>query len=313
MSGRQRLLVIKLGALGDFVQATGPFAAIRDHHPKAHITLLTTEPYMAFAAASPWFDDIWCDRRPPPWHLLAWWQVIRQLASGHFDWVYDLQTSDRTATYYRLMRWPWRPGPPPCWSGIARGCSHPHANPARDTMHTLKRQAEQLAMAGIARVPPPSLDWVTGDIAGFALPQAYALLVPGSAPTRPRKRWPAQGYAALAKSLAARGITPVLLGTRAEAAENRAIAAACPAARDLTGQTGLADIVVLARAAAGAVGNDTGPMHLIALANTPCLVLFSDASDPALCAPLGDDVAILRAQDLAALPMVEVEAALRLR
>ncbi|MHA1564786.1 MAG: glycosyltransferase family 9 protein [Alphaproteobacteria bacterium] len=313
MSTPQRLLVIKLGALGDFVQATGPFAAIRDHHPKAHITLLTTRPFVDFAAASPWFDDIWCDNRPPPWHLLGWWHVIGQLASAHFDWVYDLQTSDRTATYYRLMRWPLRAGPPPCWSGIARGCSHPHANPNRDNMHTLKRQAEQLAMAGITRVPPPTLHWVTGDIAGFDLTSPYALLVPGGAPTRPRKRWPAQAYAALAGSLAARGITPVLLGTQAEAAENQAIAAACPQARDLTGQTGLADIVVLARSAAGAVGNDTGPMHVIALAGAPCLVLFSDASDPALCAPIGDDVAILSAQDLAQLSLAKVEAHLRLR
>ena len=305
--------VIKLGALGDFVQATGPFAAIRDHHPKAHITLLTTQPYVDFAAASPWFDDIWCDRRPPPWHLPGWWHVIRQLASGRFDWVYDLQTSDRTATYFRLMRRPLRAGPPPCWSGIARGCSHPHANPGRNAMHTIKRQAEQLAMAGITRLPPPTLDWVDGNIVGFGLAPPYVLLVPGGAPTRPRKRWPAQGYAALAQSLTARGFTPVLLGTQAEAAENRAIAVASPQTHDLTGQTQLADIVVLARSAAGAVGNDTGPMHVIALAGAPCLVLFSDASDPALCAPLGDNVAIVRAQDLAELSLAKVEAHLRLR
>ena len=30
---KRRILVIKLGALGDFVLATGPFAAIRDAHP----------------------------------------------------------------------------------------------------------------------------------------------------------------------------------------------------------------------------------------------------------------------------------------
>ncbi|HZT52668.1 MAG TPA: ADP-heptose--LPS heptosyltransferase, partial [Stellaceae bacterium] len=40
-----RILVIKLGALGDFVQAMGPAAAIRAHHPRAEITLLTAAPY----------------------------------------------------------------------------------------------------------------------------------------------------------------------------------------------------------------------------------------------------------------------------
>ncbi len=39
-----RILVIKLGALGDVVLALGPFAAIRDAHRDACTTLLTTEP-----------------------------------------------------------------------------------------------------------------------------------------------------------------------------------------------------------------------------------------------------------------------------
>jgi hypothetical protein len=45
----KRILIIKLAALGDFVQAFGPFAAIRAYHPESHITLLTTPPYVALA------------------------------------------------------------------------------------------------------------------------------------------------------------------------------------------------------------------------------------------------------------------------
>jgi hypothetical protein len=47
-----RVLVIKLGALGDFVQALGPMAAIKHHHAGAPITLLTTQPFAAFARAT---------------------------------------------------------------------------------------------------------------------------------------------------------------------------------------------------------------------------------------------------------------------
>ncbi|MHA1568253.1 MAG: glycosyltransferase family 9 protein, partial [Alphaproteobacteria bacterium] len=83
------------------------------------------------------------------------------------------------------------------------------------------------------------------------------------------------------------------------------IIAACPAARDLTGRTDFLDIAVLARAAAGAVGNDTGPMHLIAAAGCPALVLFSHESDPALCAPRGPRVVLLRRPDLARLTLDE--------
>ena len=49
----RRILVIKLGALGDFVQATPAFAAIRAHERNAHITLLTTRGLLALAHPAP--------------------------------------------------------------------------------------------------------------------------------------------------------------------------------------------------------------------------------------------------------------------
>ena len=60
----EKILVIKLGALGDFIQALGPMAAIRKHHPDAHITILTTKPFENFAKDCGYFDEIWLDERP---------------------------------------------------------------------------------------------------------------------------------------------------------------------------------------------------------------------------------------------------------
>ena len=297
-----RILVIRLGALGDFIQSAGPFAAIRAHHPSARITLLTTRPFAAFAAASPWFDRVWIDDKPKAWQLDRLWRLRQWLRGQGFDRVYDLQTSDRSSSYFRLM------GGKVEWSGIAAGCSHPHANPDRDRMHTLERQAEQLAMAGIARVPPPDLSWVPDRVARFGLPAPFALLCPGGARHRPAKRWPAAHFAALAQWLAARGVTPVLLGAEAEAEDLAAIVATCPAARALAGATDLFDLAALGRHALAAIGNDTGPMHLIAAAGAPSLVLFSADSDPALCAPRGR-VTILARPTLADLPPQEVETA----
>jgi len=309
LRAQERILVVKLGALGDVVLAAGPFAAIRRHHPHAHIVLLTGAAYADFLRPSGWFDEIWTDERPPLWCVNRWLALRRRLRSGGFDRVYDLQTSDRSGWYFRLMG----PGPRPEWSGIVRGCSHPHANARRDFMHTVERQAEQLALAGIDDVPPADFAWVAADVARFVLPGRYALLVPGGAAHRPAKRWPAAGYAALARHLAAKGVTAVVLGARDEARLAAAIRADCPDARDLTGQTTLADIAVLARGAAAAVGNDTGPMHLIAAAGCPSVVLFSAASDPALTAPRGPAVRVLRRDRLADLPVAEAAAALSLR
>jgi ADP-heptose:LPS heptosyltransferase len=297
------ILVIKLGALGDFVQAFGPFQAIRAHHPSAEITLLTTRPFAALAAASPWFDHVWIDDRPKMWQVAKVLKLKRRLAGGRFGRVYDLQTSDRSGWYFRLM------GGQVDWSGVAAGCSLPHTNPDRDRMHTIERQAEQLAVAGIEHVAPPGLSWAEGDVGRFGLPHPFALLCPGGAPHRPAKRWPAGRFAVLAQWLTARGVTPVLLGTEAEKAEIAAIRAACPNVLTLAGKTSFIDILGLGRRAMAAVGNDTGPMHLIAAAGCPSVVLFSHESDPNLCAPRGR-VAVLRRPDLAGLETPEVEQAL---
>ena len=178
-------------------------------------------------------------------------------------------------------------------------------------MHTLERQREQLEMAGVTDFPAPDLSWLLRWPA-CELPAPYMLLVPGAAPGRPRKRWPAEHYGALAAQLADDGLTPVVVGTAAEAPLAAAIRAACPAAIDLTGQTTLADLPGLTAGAVLAVGNDTGPMHVAAAVGCPCVVLFSSDSDPALTAPRGPGgtwPAMLRAEDLSDLPVQEVAAA----
>jgi ADP-heptose:LPS heptosyltransferase len=303
---RPRILVIKLGALGDFVQAMGPAAAIRAHHADAAITLLTAAPFAELARRAPYFDDVWIDERPgllTPRRLVV---LRRRLRAAGFARVYDLQTSRRSSSYFHLIG----PGKRPQWSGIARGASHPHDNPRRDVMHTIDRQADQLRRAGIATVPLPELGWAAGDVAHLALPERVVVLVPGGAAHRPAKRWPVGNYGELASVIAASGATPLVVGGAQESALAAAIAARCPTARDLTGQTSLGDIVALGRIALRAVGNDTGPMHLLVAAGCKATVLYSDASDPGLTAPRGADVVVLRRPNLADLPIAEVAATL---
>ena len=295
MASSENVLIIKLGALGDFVQALGPAKAIRDHHAGATVVLLTTKPYVPLAEASGLFDEIWTDdHKPKAWQVGKVRGLARLLRSGHFHRVYDLQTSDRSSFYYRLFGF----GKKPEWSGIARGCSHPHANPNRDNMHTIERQAEQLNMAGIENVPMPDLSFATKDVSQFGIEKPFALLVPGGAPHRPAKRWPVDKFVQLANHLFSEGITPVLLGARAEQAIMGVVEREAPGTVNLCAKTDFVDIAVLARGAALAVGNDTGPMHMISLAGCPSVVLYSHDSNPDLCAQRGPKVEILRKPSL---------------
>ena len=75
VSVTDKILVIKLGALGDFMQAAGPFGAIRQHHSASEITLLTTEPYRDFALDSPWFNKIKIDSKPSMLEIKGWLRV----------------------------------------------------------------------------------------------------------------------------------------------------------------------------------------------------------------------------------------------
>lgn len=300
--GRRRIAVIKLGSLGDVVQALGPMQAIRAHHPQDHITAITTQPYAALLRASGLFEEVWEDGRVRG--MAGFIGFVRRMRAARFARVYDLQTSTRSSSYFWLL-FPRLPE----WSGVAFLCSHPHANPGRAAMHTVDRQAEQLGMTGIASIPPADLSFATAELSGFGLPSRYAVLVPGGSAHRPAKRWPAARYATLARSLQAKGLTSVILGTGAEAALAREIGAAAPEAVDLVDRTDLLQIAAIGRGAALALGNDTGPMHLLAAAGAPSLVLFSHESDPAQCAPRGRRVETLRVPDLADLTVETVEAA----
>jgi ADP-heptose:LPS heptosyltransferase len=143
------------------------------------------------------------------------------------------------------------------------------------------------------------------------------------------KRWPAARYGELARGLVAEGYRPVVLGTASEAGTCAEIARVSPRVVDLCDRSPVLAIMALARGAAGAVGNDTGPMHLIAAMGCPTLTLFSGATNPRNTRPRGpyegpgaavpppgvDPVttAVLRADDLADLSVAEVRVALLLR
>lgn len=286
------ILVIKHGALGDIAIATAGFRAIRDAHPQAHITLLTTKPYAELMAKSLFFDEIWIDSKPKFYDRKAILRLRDMLRSKQWDWVYDLQISGRSTLYPWLLPRPW-----PRISNVSRFASHGFTDPIRHERHALDNIVTQLNIAGIAEVGMPDISWMN-EAVPYPLPQRYALLVPGGAEHRPEKRWPAEQYASLADELVSRKIIPLLIGTKAEAAALDSIATRVPQAINLGGKTSIPQIATLARNAVLAVGNDTGPMHVIAAANCASLVLFSAASNPVRSAPKGANVRILRETDL---------------
>lgn len=299
------ILIIKLGALGDFIGALGPMKSIRAHHPHDRLTLLTTKPFAELGRACGYFDDVLIDAKPK-WHQpAAWLKLRRTLNAAHFQRVYDLQNNDRTALYLKLF------SPQSEWVGVAPGASHRNTSPERTQGRAFDGHVQTLGLAGITNIIPDTLEWMKSNLSRFDLQSPYVLLVPGCSPQHPRKRWPPEQYRQAAERLIAQGYQIVLIGGPAEAQTNAEISDGINA-RNLTGKTDLYDIAALARGAAGAIGNDTGPSHIVSLTGCPTVVLYCNrASTIRKHGPLGLQTQAIEVDDLAALPAENVVKELR--
>lgn len=305
----KKILIIKLGALGDFMQALGPMKAIRAHHPDADITLLTTELFSSIARSCGYIDHIWIDERPK-------WTQIKKLAAfkhklnqAEFDRVYDLQNNDRTTSYFHLLKNKSKPE----WVGHTRGASHANTSAERVKGHAFDGHIQTLALAGIENIEADDLSWVKNDISHLGLKERFVLIAPGSSPAHPEKRWPIKNYAAIARTLLGWEFIPVVIGTQQEHELGEAIKKDYPETINLCGKTAILDLAVLGRQAAAAIGNDSGPMHIIGQTGCPSYVLFSKHSNPVKHRPVGPFVYTLQEDNLAELSLQDVLAVFKMR
>ena len=96
----EKILVIKLSALGDFVLALAAMKKIREAHRKAHITLLTTPPFAALAKICPYFNAVETDGRPE--NFGQWMALRRRIRAAGYDRIYDLQTSAHSGSTWGM-------------------------------------------------------------------------------------------------------------------------------------------------------------------------------------------------------------------
>ncbi len=267
----QKILMIKLGALGDFVLTLGAMKTVAERYKKAHITLLTTAPFVKMAEQSGLFDAVIVDPRSRvPWD---WWRICKRvLADGGFDMIFDFQTNRRTRIrYYKCARWLSRG--PFNWANWVGGGFNTILTPPKKRFRWGVGRREKLAFSfGL-----PDLSFCRGEQRFFSeLPRRFMLLVPGCSKAHPYKRWPKEHYAELVKRAGHLGIHSVILGTQDEKEVVDFIAAASPFAVSFLNKTSLMDIPALAVRALVVIGNDTGPMHMASLCGTKSICLFCE-------------------------------------
>lgn len=297
----QRILVIKLSALGDVVQAEGAIHDIRLHHPDAEITVMTTTPYRHLMERCPWVDKIFIDPRDSRFRLDRMTTLRRRLREQRFDMVYDLQQVGRTHFY----RWFFLKDTP--WMGGIRGCScycrRPSDRCAADHF------AISLARAGVPvnYTLKSDVSWMADPVddilAGAGVDHPFAVLIPGGSAGHPEKRWPY--YREIAEFLVDAGMAVVTVPGPDEMELCRAVGGKMLLNRDGS----FLDIFKLAgvlRQANFVVGNDTGPTHIAVHMQIPGLALFSDHIPPTFSGIQHGRFDWIERADLADLPVAEV-------
>jgi len=109
-------------------------------------------------------------------------------------------------------------------------------------------------------------------------------LCPGA--NAPARRWPADRFGEVARSMLAEGRPVVVLGGSREREVTGLVAGEAPGAVDLGGQTDLTDLAAILSLCDLVLTNDTGPMHLAGAVGTPTVTLWG-SSDPREVRQLG--------------------------
>ncbi len=122
----------------------------------------------------------------------------------------------------------------------------------------------------------------------------YIVLAPG-AEFGPSKQWGAKNFAQLADLIEQKNMQVCLVGSNKDKKIGQDIMALSRQKKiiDLTGKTGLADVIDIMSAAKAAVCNDSGLMH-IAVATQTAVVAIYGSTSPEYTPPLGADMNINR-------------------
>ncbi|MEL6789662.1 MAG: hypothetical protein AAFO78_03715 [Pseudomonadota bacterium] len=253
-----RILVIMTDSLASFVASEPIFEEIRNAHPEATISLLTTKALERLARSAPYFDQI---AASPPLHDKATRQnLINQVRKTRFSKVFDLSGGEASRRLSTGLGWR-----KPKWVSMGGGRPDRSLRSGVDRLGDVAKFCAGGDLANPARYP--SLGWsldTRKDSANmqpswYGLNSAYGLLLVSD---DNRQRMAASQYAQLANLMSGAGIIPVLIGDTSLNDFGDDIAAEAPDLVDLTGKSDHLQLASLARNASFFVSDLADEMYL---------------------------------------------------
>jgi heptosyltransferase-2 len=299
---RGKILVIRGGAIGDFILTLPAMAALRHQFPDAHLEVLGYPHIVQLAVTAGLVNYARSIEARP---LAAFFARDGVLAEDMMDYFseFDLIVSYLYDPDQVFMHNVARCSP-------AQFIAGPHRPDEENAVHATKVYLKPLERLAIFDADPvPKLPIRKSD-ANTSLPGTLALH-PGSGSDA--KNWPEAKWAELLESLLnTTRLDFLLVGGEAEGRRLQRLSAALPPARVRVAQSlPLPELAVLLARCSGFIGHDSGISHLAAAVGLPALLLWGNTVEE-IWRPAGENVMVLRAASgLVELPVAQVLATVR--
>lgn len=280
-----RILVIRGGAIGDFILTLPAIKLLRDRFPKAHLEILGYKHIAALAEKRCYADAV---RSIESASLAKFFTKNSDLPTdlldyfGGFDLILSyLYDPDRIFE-----------------TNVKKSCGGTFlSGPSRldNSEHAALQLARPLAALGLC-LTDPSAHLFPTDADRNAIKSLRGKLAfhPGSGSET--KNWPIENWIELGNTLLARDHSLIIIAGEADTARTRQLKLAWEGK-----QVRFAENLPLPHLAAlleGSVfvGHDSGISHIAAAVGARCLLLFGP-TDPAIWAPANEQVVVLRAPE----------------
>ena len=285
------ILVIKHGALGDFVMASGAMKSIRNYFPKDNILLLTEEKNIKFFKSIPYFNSIKKDNRKSMFFSI--FTLFNIIFSQKINLIIDLQNSSRTQMYHFFVSKFTK-----VKISSSRNYSHyRYIIPKQGDEHVIQGLNNQLSLLGLKTFEDPNLSWMIQN-SNQQVQKKYIILIPGASKTGSYKKWPEDRYAKLSNHFIENGFDIYLTGSNEDMKTMELIRATCPLAKIKIKESKIENFLELCQNASFIVANDTGPTHIAALSNRPLFWIAIDNSISKACQPFGKRVIPILSKNL---------------
>jgi heptosyltransferase-3 len=342
----KRILIYRIGQLGDTIIALPALWSIRQHFPSAHLALLSDEhPQKGYISASQVLPAGLIDQylgyeaNPEGGSLVKLLRLLPRLRQERFDTLVYL------APRLRSRRQVWRDLVFFRVAGIRRFMGHrgirPYppvipGKPLPQIEHMADYFLGLLAQDGIP-VPPPGEGCMNLGVEKAELKEAEDWLHSrvGSEPGKlliglgvgskyPAKVWPEERYERLGQHLIDQlGAFPIIFGGLEDQEIGHRLLSKWKLGANAAGELKVRQAAAALSFCRLYVGNDTGTMHLAAAAGTRCVGIFSARHFPGVWYPYGFGHMVLRrhvpcegclttacANDTACLKLISVEDAM---